>query len=226
VTSSTPPGTNPPTPPSGTPPPGATRVLISRRGLIIGVASGLAALLLGVWLVVARLPAFLRTPPGAAPAATGAASSSTGPTADTRKIHASLFFVAASGTELVPVSQEVPYGGTPAEQARRIVEAQLQPPPQGYYSAIPVGTPLHTVYLTQNGDAYVDLGHEMVTNHTGGSLDEILSVYAIVDAITVNMPDVTGVQILIDGKDVDTLVGHLDLRSPLPRSLKWVRKGQ
>lgn len=102
----------------------------------------------------------------------------------------------------------------------------MQAPPQGYYSAIPAGTPLHTVYFTQNGDAYVDLGHEMVANHTGGSLDEILSVYAIVDAITVNMPDVTGVQILIDGKDVDTLAGHLDLRSPLPRSLKWVRKGQ
>ena len=33
-------------------------------------------------------------------------------------------------------------------------------------------------------------------------------------------------QILVDGKEVDTLAGHVDLRIPLDRSLKWVRKGQ
>jgi hypothetical protein len=37
---------------------------------------------------------------------------------------------------------------------------------------------------------------------------------------------VSAVQILVDGKAVDTLAGHIDLRHPLERSLKWVRKGQ
>ena len=33
-----------------------------------------------------------------------------------------------------------------------------------------------------------------------------------------NLPAVTGVQILIDGKEVDTLAGHVDLRRPLRRN--------
>src|SRR5436190_491727 len=55
-----------------------------------------------------------------------------------------------------------------------------------------------------------------------GSLDEILTVYTIVNALTVNLPAITRVQILIDGKEVDTLAGHVDLRHPLAKSLEWV----
>jgi hypothetical protein len=42
----------------------------------------------------------------------------------------------------------------------------------------------------------------------------------------VNLPDITGVQILIEGKEVDSLAGHLDLRAPLAKALDWVEKGQ
>ena len=75
------------------------------------------------------------------------------------------------------------------------------------------------------GDAYVDLGGAVVTGHTGGSLDEALTVYAIVNALAANLPGVSTVQILIEGQEVDSLVGHLDLRHPLGRALDWVRKG-
>ena len=51
-------------------------------------------------------------------------------------------------------------------------------------------------------------------------------MYAIVNAVTVNLPDVTAVQILIEGKEVDTLAGHLDLRAPLAKGPEWIRKGQ
>ena len=206
---------------------GSPNTHTSRRGLWTMVGIGLALVGLGVWLVVAKLPRLLQTPSSGAPAAASApASTSASPTSDSRKIHATLFYVASSGNELVPVSHEVPYGSTPSEQARRIIEAQLLAPPEGLLSAIPSGTILRTIYLTPNGQAYLDFSPEITTHHTGGSLDEILAVYAIVDALTVNLADVTSVQILVDGKEVDTLAGHVDLRTPLTRSLKWVRKGQ
>ena len=194
----------------------------SRRGLWLMLGSGAALLGLGVWLVVAKLPRLLNSPTGGGqPTATTPAA-----TTEARKIHATLFYVAASGDELIPVSFEVPYGSTPSEQARRIIEAQLQPAPSGLVSAIPTGTKLRTVYLTPNGRAYVDFSPEISASHTGGTLDEILAVYAIVDALTVNLADVSSVQILVGGKEVDTLAGHVDLRQPLARSLKWIRKGQ
>jgi spore germination protein GerM len=178
---------------------------------------GVAGVLLGIGLVWALLPAWLGSENGETAATAPAA-------ADGRRIHATLFYVAQNGGELAPVSREVPLGDAPAEQARRIVEAQLQPPPSGLYSAIPAGTRVHDVYLTAKGEAFVDVSSEIVTAHPGGSLNETLTVFSIVNAITVNLPDIAAVQILVDGKEVDTLAGHVDLRHPLGRSLDWVRR--
>jgi hypothetical protein len=120
----------------------------------------------------------------------------------------------------------VPYGSTPAEQARHLVAAQLDPPPDGHLSTIPAGTTVKTVYLAPGGEAYVDLSREIAAGHVGGAVTEALTVYALVNVITTNLADVTAVQILGEGEEVDTLTGHFDLRHPLPKSLDWVRKGQ
>ena len=114
---------------------------------------------------------------------------------------------------------------TAADQARAIVEAQLAVPAAAtppLVSAIPPDVKLRDVYLTERGDAFVDLSGEIVAKHPGGSLDEIFTVYSIVNALTVNLPAITRVQILVDGKEVDTLAGHVDLRHPLAKSLDWV----
>ena len=41
--------------------------------------------------------------------------------------------------------------------------------------------------------------------------------------MTVNLPVISRVQILVEGKEVDTLAGHVDLRHPLEKNLKWVK---
>jgi germination protein M len=190
----------------------------SRRLTWFTVAGGLA-LSLGVWLVLAKLPRLLTTPEGGVPVQSGPAA-----TGEARKIHATLFYVADTGNELIPVNAEVPFGDSPAEQARRIAEAQVQPPAEGTLSAIPAGTKVRAVYLTSRGEAYLDLSADVARGHSGGSLDEALAVFALVNALTVNLPDITAVQILIDGKEVDTLAGHVDLRHPLRRALEWVKR--
>jgi hypothetical protein len=50
----------------------------------------------------------------------------------------------------------------------------------------------------------------------------MLTVYTLVDVLTVNLPAIATVQLLIDGKEVDTLAGHVDLRRPLVQNLTWV----
>ena len=192
---------------------------ISKHAVLALAVGGGLALLLGIWLVIARLPGYLTTPQGETAVETG----QTAPAA-ARKIHAQLFYVADTGIELQPVSAEVPFGETPAEQAKRIVEAQVQPPPEGVISAIPAGTKVRAVYLSPRGEAYIDLTADAVRGHTGGSLDEALAVFALVNVLTVNLPDITAVQILVDGKEVDTLAGHVDLRHPLKRALEWVKR--
>ena len=85
---------------------------------------------------------------------------------------------------------------------------------------------MRAVFLTEAHEAFVDLGGAIVSGHQGGSLEEALTVYAIVNAITTNLPDVVSVQILVEGRQVDTLVGHLDLRYPLAKATDWIRKEQ
>ena len=140
-----------------------------------------------------------------------------------RKIKARLFYVADDGTRLTSVERDVAYGEGPDEQAREIVAAQIAPVVEPLVSAIPPGTTLRAVFITKSGDAYVDLSREVRAAHPGGTVNELLTVYTIVNALTVNLPAVTGVQVLVDGKEVDTLSGHIDLRGPLAKNLTWVQ---
>lgn len=175
-----------------------------------------AVLVAGLITLLVLGPRWLTTAPDdvAAPAGTA--------TADARKIRARLFYVDELGTGLQGVEQEVLYGATTAEQARRIVEAQIGPAPAPHVSAIPAGTKLRTVFFTKAGEVYVDLSADLQTNHPGGTTNETLTVYALVSALTANLPAVTGVQILVEGKEVETLAGHLDLRRPIEQDLKWI----
>ena len=135
----------------------------------------------------------------------------------TRKIRATLFYVSEDGQSLVPLEREVPYGEGVVEQARRIVEAEIAPAPTPLASALPPGTKVRALYVTERGDAFVDFSPELVAAHPGGSLNELLTVYSVVDALTANLPAVHAVQLLVDGREVDSLAGHVDVRRPLKK---------
>ncbi len=186
---------------------------MTRASLI--VAAGILTAVLAGWFLVVRLPEWFGPRPVAAPAAAPAAET------PVRKIRARLFYVTEDGQRLRAVERDVPFGATTVEQAEALVREQLQPAPAPLSSAMPAGTGLRAVFLTPSGDAYVDLTREATANHTGGSLDELFSVYTIVNLLTSNLPAIQRVQILVEGKEVDSLAGHIDLRHPLPRSDRW-----
>ena len=189
------------------------------RRVAIGRTIALALVLAAAVFIARRgLPAFGRrapvTPSAAAPAA---------PAPPGRKIKARLFYVAEDGTRLTSIERDIAYGDSADDQAREIVEAQIAPAVEPLVSAIPPGTSLRAVFITKSGDAYVDLSREARAGHPGGTVDEMLTVYTIVNALTVNLPAVTAVQVLVDGNEVDTLSGHVDLRRPLAKNLAWVQ---
>jgi spore germination protein GerM len=172
----------------------------------------------GTWATVRYLNRPARGPV-AAPSRTAK------PAEAARRIKATLYYVSADGLRLAAAERDVLFAEGAAEQARRIVEALLEPPPEGLASAIPPGTELRGLFVGERGDAYVDFNGSLRANHPGGSASEILTVYAIVSAITMNLPAITSVQILIDGHEVDTLAGHVDLRRPLPNAPERAEKG-
>jgi spore germination protein GerM len=171
------------------------------------------------WILFIGLPRWYAA--RQAPGATASSATTAVPAAAVRKITATLYYVSDDGMALVPAQREVPFGATVVEQARAIIEAQIAGAPP-LVSAVPAETRLREVFITERGDAFVDLSSDIIGKHPGGSLDEIFTVYTIVNALTVNLPAVTRVQILIDGKEVDTLAGHVDLRHPLSKNMEWV----
>ena len=191
---------------------------MNRRVVLIG-AGTLAAV-----LIVALLFSWRRgRPPDSPQPGSAPMNPSTAVAAAERKITATLFFITEDGMALQPVQREVAFGDPITEQARRIIEAQIAAAPAPLASAVPDGTKLRALFVTERGDAFVDLTQEITSKHTGGALDELFTVYSLVNALTVNLPAITRVQILIDGKEADTLAGHVDLRHPLTKSLKWIR---
>lgn len=181
-------------------------------GLLVALAAGavaVAAIVIPKWFIDQQ-PAASSPEPAAAPAA--------------RKIRARLFYVADDGQRLVATDGEVTYGEGAQEQARRLVEAQLLEAPKPLTSPVPAGTRLRALYVTASGHAFVDLSPEVRSGHPGGALSELLTVYAIVNVLTTNLPAITAVQILVDGREVDTLAGHVDLRRPLAARLPWLQE--
>jgi spore germination protein GerM len=181
-------------------------LLIVAAATVVGLAT---------WAVIR----FTASPPGptSAAATTAAANEQS-----VRRITATLFYVSPDGSRLAPFQREVLYGATPAEQASRVLEAQLEPAPAGMTSAVPPGVHLRGVFVADNGDAYADFSAELRLAHPGGSLNEIFTVYTFVSALTANLPAIKAVQILVDGHEAETLAGHVDLRRPLPASERWL----
>ena len=141
----------------------------------------------------------------------------------TAHITATLFYGSQDGQTLVPVRSEVPLAEGVVAQGGQILMAQLGPAPAPHISVIPKGTMLRAFYVTPQGDAFVDLSPEIASAHPGGSLTELLTVYAIVNSVTTNLPAVKRVQLLVDGREVETLAGHVDVRRPLAGDTSLVR---
>ena len=189
---------------------------MSRRAKAYLVAVLIAFVGVG-WALVRLL-----SPPPAAPAAE---ITTTAP-AETAHITATLYYGSSDGRALVPVRRDVPAATGVVDQGRQILAVQFQDAPQPYVQVVPKGTKLRAFYVTDRGDAFVDLSGDVASAHPGGSLTELLTVYAIVNAITTNLPAIQRVQLLVEGKEVDTIAGHVDIRRPLERDSTLVRDAQ
>ena len=188
-------------------------------GRAVAAAAGLAAAAAGLaWLLFAGLPRWYGAPAGG-----DALVPSVGQASSVRKIKARLFYVSDDGTKLISVEHDVPYAEGTVEQAKAILSAQIAPAAEPLISAVPPGTTLRALFVTAGGEAYIDLSRELTAAHPGGSLNEMLTIYTLVGALTLNLPAISSVQLLVDGKEVDTLAGHVDIRRPLQKNLDWIQ---
>ncbi len=121
---------------------------------------------------------------------------------------------------LVPETHTVPVNSHPARTAVELLMAG--PKNANLVGVMPPGVKLKNVTVKDH-IAYADFDDKLIKKNVGGSASEILLVGAIVDTLT-EFPDIQKVQIMVDGKKIDTINGHLDVSEPLSRSEKIIRK--
>lgn len=123
-----------------------------------------------------------------------------------------LYFASPDGMGLVPDERFVlPWQDDLMTRLRLLARGPR--PGSGLAPVIPPGArPLGA--NVEDGVATVDFSREIVERHWGGSTGELMTVYGIVNTLTA-VPGIHRVRILVEGKPVETLAGHVDLTQPL-----------
>jgi spore germination protein GerM len=127
---------------------------------------------------------------------------------------ATLFFASPDGTGLVRESRFLePCSGVEGCAEEVLVEI-INGPIGDLSPTLPETTMYHGISLT--GDVLtVDFGRELQEGMVSGSEAETAAVYSVVNSLAINFPKVKSVRFLAEGKPMDSLKGHIDLREPL-----------
>lgn len=127
-----------------------------------------------------------------------------------------LFFADEQETALFSESRQVAIGRSVVEQYTQVIRALIAGPVDAGVSAIPEGTRLLAVFLDDETlTLYLDFSGELVAGHPGGAAAEYSTVQAIVKTTSENFPEIRAVQILVEGYQVGTIAGHIDVYDPL-----------
>lgn len=115
--------------------------------------------------------------------------------------------------------------GDVPDQMRVIVEALIKGPESDLVPTIPAEVKLRAVEADAQGKGVVDFSSALSANHPGGSQAEVQTIYSIVNSLVLNIPSLQEVQILVEGKTLETLKGHVDLRNPLKADRSLILTG-
>jgi len=133
-----------------------------------------------------------------------------------------LYFAHPEGTGLIAEARDLPQCTELEVCLTQLVEALIAGPRGNLVPLFPPRTVVRSVQVAE-GIATVDFSRELATDHPGGSMTELLTVYALADTLAVNYPHVRQVRIVLEGQPVETLKGHIDLRNPVAADFRYTQ---
>lgn len=131
-----------------------------------------------------------------------------------------LYFSDSQADRLVPEEREVLKNGRPLEEiiVRELIKG---PAKKGLIKTIPESARLLSLSV-KDGVAYVNFSGEIQTKHWGGSAGEGMTVYSVVNSLT-QLEGIKKVQFLVEGKKVESLLGHMDTSEPVGPNKSLIR---
>jgi spore germination protein GerM len=130
------------------------------------------------------------------------------------KAEFTLFFSDAEERFLLPEKRFLPKEDTLEKQAFGIVNALLSGSKTGLINTFPQGVGLNSVQKEGADTLVVDFQESLVKNHPGGSSAEMATVYSLTNTLMANFPEIKKIGILIEGRQRESLKGHIGLAEP------------
>jgi spore germination protein GerM len=123
------------------------------------------------------------------------------------------------------VEKKVPRRTKQMAMAGAVIEEYFKGPGNVKSSRIPQSVKLLGLYKDSSQMLYVDLSDELRRNFQGDALTEYLLLKGLYESLISNLQDVQDIKILIEGKEAETLGGHLYLKYPLKNTVVYEYKG-
>jgi len=130
------------------------------------------------------------------------------------KTEVTLFFSDANERYLLPEKRFIIKEKAPEGQAAEMVKALIAGSKTGLTNTFPANAELLGIKKEGNDTLIVNFRESLVKNHPGGSAAEMATVYSLTNTLTANLPEITMVKILIEGKSRESLKGHIGLDKP------------
>jgi hypothetical protein len=83
---------------------------------------------------------------------------------------------------------------------------------------------LRELYLDDSGTAYVDLALVQQKEIRVSARDELIALYAVVNTLLKNIEEIKRVRVLLDGREAQTLAGHIDLSRTFSKRMDLVKQ--
>ncbi len=83
---------------------------------------------------------------------------------------------------------------------------------------------LRAFYLDASGTAYIDLAPSPRKEVLASAWEEQLAIYAMVNTLVQNFEEIKQVSILFDGREAQTLAGHIDLSRMFTKRMDLVKQ--
>jgi spore germination protein GerM len=129
-----------------------------------------------------------------------------------------LWFTSLQQDALIAERRRIAPVATTVERAKLVLTALIAGPQSNAIRTLAAEVKVRELFIDEQGTAYIDFSEALSLQHPGGPWSEMLTIRSIIQTLATNIPEIKRVQILIEGREVDTLAGHLDIRQPFASS--------
>jgi spore germination protein GerM len=126
-----------------------------------------------------------------------------------------VWFASSQEDALIAEKRRLQPGSTPVERAKASLQELIAGPAGNAVRTLSAEVRIRELFIDDRGTAYIDFSEALGRTQPGGPWAEMLTLRSILQTLVANVPEIKQVQILIEGREVETLAGHVDIRRPL-----------